>query len=337
MNAAESPAEASAKTTEKAPSENSPEKPPAKENRMKNMLPMVKFFIPTILQFIGGSLIVAGTLLPWQDSESTIIAAFAENGYDTSSSNLTGVGLWGDGNGLIVFLLGLLILGGVFGATFRISPPVYLGTLGLSALFLNLVYIDFNLPVSNLGYGIWISLIGSGIVVLALLYTFFNKSFFGGARLLAKGAQVKMLGLMAIAIPGSFVFPTGSEQHPLLANSDPIYLLDDNTILGIGKIALLFILLALALQIFTGKNPSQIPSSLVLLFSAPILFVELTGIAGNFWSKDVFAVDSGSTTGIAVSNLGAQFWILFFISVIIVVISFRSERSYSPDLPTTSS
>ncbi len=289
-----------------------------------------------LLTFLGGGLLIIGSLLPWVNFKSN--AAINEF-IDTSASHTIGVGAWGGGAGIIAFIIGVLAIGGLIKTPFGIPQKLFLGTLGLGALLTVLAFIiDVNRDIVELNAsGIWLALIGGGVLTFQLFLSMIKERTLnvGGSEHQISSCNLwNVGGLLLPALASTFAFPYLSELYSLdlslgvsitsptttlLGGVDGIRTsptLLDPSLRGTGVIVivLLLVLFLLCLISIGSKKP---PASFFLLFSFPVMAVSSTFLFRAFSAGVSFSRNGA----------GAGAWVILICSFIVVVIAFRSVRS----------
>ena len=265
---------------------------------------------------ISGILLILGSLLPWAKVENL--------DYKVS----IGIALYGRGLGIIIFILGLLLLfGGLVKTPFGIPQKLYFSVIGLTSFFIVLLYIFDASSVENVSSGVWIALSGAVLLVLQTIYNLLTDKNFklDTNQSISKCGLYNIGGLALLGGIAAFFFSYNSETVKLGFGSikkqpiqnfynEPILFSDNLKLLSIFSIILLG---CLFISCILHKTSLKAPSSLFLLFSVPIFFMNSTFIFNIFSTNSPFENIGG----------GAGNWVLFICSGAISVIAYREIRS----------
>lgn len=253
---------------------------------------------------LGGLGLIVGSFLPWVQTNSLI-----------ENEDAIGVGVLTSGFGIVVFILGLLVIGTLTKSPFNIPNQVWAGILGFTGLLLTLAYILDN--SGDLKIGIWIAFAASILLVLKMLGDAFSGAFKSGEskKELSVCNTQNILGLAIPALIALLFFPYVSLFVLPGIALRPEKLLDLYEATGIITAILLILLIVSTLLAQISKS-IKIPAALPLKLSTPLLAIHSTFIFRMLSSDNNIGA-------------GAANWVIFITSLFIFLIAARSFKESS--------
>ncbi len=332
-----------------------------------------------ILIPIGGLLMIGGSLLPWfrqtksfftslletvlsesdpDRAESLgLLARFLDSLFATPSRSIAeavGVGRFGFGYGIIMFILGVLLFAGLFDKPFGIPKKLYVSTIGFAGVAIVLAAIfDNTLLDFKESYGLYIALAGTSLIA-GQGFRIINskeKATFGFNSKISKCNMLNIGGLLIIALVATLSFNYASkipleslsqliqadESNPTsaLSNLNPDSLFDltkgiklfspEYRVLGILTVLLIAALFALVVAgrvlNINSKQKKEMPAAPFLLFSLGLMTLHTPFIFR------ILTPQAASTVPLSSPGAEAANWVIFICAAIIFAISVHSVRA----------
>lgn len=259
---------------------------------------------------LGGGGLILGAFFPWLHSAQIAdVEGGFRAGIDSFSGNI----------GVITLILGFLAFAGLYERPFGIQQRFYLGSVAISSLLVTIGFFEFSRNLvdneasdATLSPGIWITLIGAGILTLGFIGTLGQERKTMGKEPRPSKCAVTYLALLptpAILATLTLAYDTSSiENSAFLSYREP----------GITTTIILVLLVTTAVITSLSGTKLNPPAILYMFLSAPLVAITSPFIFRGFNAK--------SQDHEIFHGGGAANWFVFITAIFMLVISVRAAR-----------